>query len=381
MDFDWTEEQRAYRDVVRRFAERELSDDVIRRDQEGTFAFDAWKRCAEFGIQGLPVPKEYGGSGADAGTLIVAMEALGYGCRDNGLLFSMNAHMWACQDPIIRFGTEEQKQRYLPRLADGSLIAAHGMSEPGSGSDAFALSTTAVRDGDDFVLNGSKTFCTNGPIADLFIVFATINKARGWAGLSAFLVEREIPGFTVGEPLHKMGLRTSPMSELFFDDARVPASAVLGRPGGGMTVFTSSMERERSLILASTVGTMERNLERAIEYARQRKQFGTPIGKFQAIAHRIVDMKVRLEAGRLLLYRLGWLLDQGRPATLDSAMTKMFLSESFLSSSLDALQVHGGYGYMAEYEIERDVRDAIGSRIYSGTSDIQKNLAARYLGL
>lgn len=381
MEFDWTEEQAAYRDVVRRFAQRELDDDVIRRDAEGEFSMDAWKRCADFGIQGLSIPKEYGGAGADARTVIVAMEALGYGCRDNGLLFSLNAQMWACQDPIIRFGTDDQKQRYLPRLADGTIIAAHGMSEPGSGSDAFALSTTAVADGDDFVLNGSKIFCTNAPVADVFVVFATTDKAKGWAGLCAFLVERDTPGFGIGQPLHKMGLRTSPMSELFFSDARVPASALLGRRGGGMTVFTSSMERERSLILACTVGTMERNLERSIAYARERKQFGTSIGKNQAIAHRIVDMKLRLEAGRLLLYRLGWLLDSGKPATLDAAMTKMFLSESFVQSSLDALQIHGGYGYMSEYEIERDVRDAIGSRIYSGTSDIQKNLAARYLGL
>jgi alkylation response protein AidB-like acyl-CoA dehydrogenase len=381
MDFDWTEEQLAFRDSVVRFAQRELAGDVVARDHEGGFDRDAWRKLAEFGIHGLPAPKEYGGSEADTLTQVLAMEALGYGCRDNGLLFSLNAHLWACQHPVARFGTPEQKERFLPGLVDGTLIAAHGMSEPSSGSDAFALRTTAVADGDDYVLSGSKIWCTNGPVADLFLVFATLDRAKGFAGLCAFLVERGTPGFTVGPPIHKMGLRTSPMSELFLDDCRVPASNLLGRRGGGMVVFTSSMDRERSLILACSVGTMERNLERTIEHARTRVQFGSPIGKFQAVSHRVVDMKLRLETARLLLYRLAWLMDRERPVGLDSALVKLHLSESFVASSLDALQLHGGLGYTEEYEIERDVRDAIGSRLYSGTSEIQRNLAARHLGL
>ncbi|MDQ3974584.1 MAG: acyl-CoA dehydrogenase family protein [Actinomycetota bacterium] len=381
MDFEWSDEQREYRDVVVRFAQRELADDVIGRDHRGEFPWEAWKRCADFGIQGLAVPADYGGAGADALTLILAMEALGYGCPDNGLIFSLNAQMWACEHPLAKFGSEEQKRRWLPSLCDGSLIAAHGMSEPGSGSDAFALKTTATQDDGHYVLSGSKTFVTNAPVADLFLVFATTDATRGFAGLCAFLVERGTPGFSVGQPLHKMGLRTSPMSELFFDDCPVPAANLLGRPGGGMAIFTSSMERERSLILACTIGTMQRQLERCITHARERRQFGQPIGRFQAVSHRIVDMKVRLETARLLLYRLGWLLDQGRPAALESALAKLYLSECFVQSSLDALGVFGGYGYMTEYELERDVRDAVGSRLYSGTSDIQKNLAARFLGL
>lgn len=381
MDFDWTEEQLAFRESVVRFAQRELGHDLARRDHDGGFDRDAWRKLADLGIQGLPAPKEYGGSEADTLTQALAMEALGYGCRDNGLLFSLNAHLWACQHPIVRFGTAEQKDRWLPGLVDGTVIAAHGMSEPESGSDAFSLRTTATLDGDHYVLNGSKIWCTNGPIADLFLVFATVDRARGFAGLCAFLVERDTPGFTVGQPIHKMGLRTSPMSELFLDDCRVPAANLLGRRGGGMVVFTSSMEKERSLILACTIGTMERNLERSLEHARTRSQFGSPIGKFQAVSHRIVDMKLRLETARLLLYRLAWTMDRGRPVALDSALVKLHLAESFVASSLDALQVHGGYGYTEEYEIERDVRDAIGSRLYSGTSDIQKNLAARHLGL
>lgn len=381
MDFSWSDEQRAYYDVVVRFAQRELDDDIGTRDSEGTFSHDAWKRCADFGIQALPLPEAYGGAAADALTLILAMEALGYGCRDNGLLFAMNAHMWACQDPIVRYGTEQQRRRWLPGMGDGSLIAAHAMTEPESGSDAFALRTTATLEGDHYVLNGSKTFTTNAPVADLFLVFATTNPARGLAGLCALVAERGSAGITVGPPLHKMGLRTGPMSEVFFDNCRVPASNLLGRPGGGMMVFMAGMERERSLILACTIGTMQRSLEASVDYARSREQFGSPIGKFQAVSHRLVDMRLRLETSRLLLYQLGWMLDQGRSVAMESALVKLHLSETFVQNSLDALQVHGGYGYMAEYGFERETRDAIASRIYSGTSDIQRNIAAKHMGL
>ncbi|HEU4451393.1 MAG TPA: acyl-CoA dehydrogenase family protein [Gaiellaceae bacterium] len=381
MDFDLTDEQRALRDSIREFARRELNDDVIERDKSGAFSREAWGKCADVGLLGLPVPEEYGGAGAGALTTIVALEALGRACTDSGLIFSVNAQMWACETPIVRFGTEEQKRRWLPGLCDGSLIAAHGMSEPGSGSDAFSLSTTARRDGEAYVLDGSKTFVTNAPESDLFVVFATVDKELGFAGVTAFLVERDTPGLTVGTPLSKMGLRTSPMGELFFSDCRVPAENLLGKPGQGMLVFDSSMAWERSCILASTVGTMERQLERSLDYARERRQFGRPIGSFQAVSHRLVDMRLRLDTARLLLYRLGWLMDRGEPTTLESALVKLYLSECYVRSSLDALQVHGGYGYMTEYELERDVRDAIGSRLYSGTSELQYEVAAKSLGL
>jgi len=381
VDFDWTEQQLAFRDSLLAFARRELDDDVIGRDRTAEFPLEAWKSCAAFGIQGLPVPEAYGGSAADVMTLVLAMETLGYACSDNGLLFSLNAHMWACQYPITRFGTEEQKRRFLPSMCDGSVIGAHAMTEPDSGSDAFNVSTRAKPHGEGFRLTGSKTFVTNAPVADVFIVFAATNPLHGPLGLSAFLVERDTPGLTVGAPLHKMGLRTSPMSEVVFDDCEVSAANMLGQPGSGMTVFNAAMERERSLILACTVGTMQRDLERSVAHARERHQFGRPIGAFQAVSHRIVDMKLRLETARLLLYQLGWLLDQGRPVGLQSALTNLHLSESFVASSLDALQIHGGYGYMAEYELERMVRDAVGSRLYSGTSEIQKNIAAHHLGV
>ena len=381
MNFELTEEQQLLRRSVADFARQELNDDVIGRDRDAEFPREAWRKCAEFGLLGLPVPKEYGGAGADATTTMVALEALGYACTDNGLIFSLNAQMWACETPIARFGTEEQKQRFLPGLCDGSLIAAHGMSEPGSGSDAFSLTTTAEQNGSGYIINGTKTFVTNAPASDLFVVFATIDRSLGFAGVTSFVVENGAPGLSVGKPLSKMGLRSSPMSELFLEDCNVPEGSVLGKLGGGMAVFNASMTWERSCILASTVGTMERQLERSLAYAQERKQFGRTIGGFQAVSHRLVDMKLRLETARLLLYKLGSLLDSGKPATLESALVKLHLSDCYLQSSLDALQVHGGYGYMTEYELERDVRDAIGSRLYSGTSEIQYNIAAGSMGL
>jgi len=379
MDFRWTEEQRALRDGVIEFARAELAGDVQARDHDGEFSREAWQKCAAFGIQGLVVPPEYGGSGVDALTTVGALEALGYACADNGLLFSLNAQMWACEIPIVTFGTDEQKQRFLPGMCDGSLIAAHAMSEPESGSDALALSTSARKSDGGYVLNGSKTFVTNGPVADVFVVFA--NTGKGIGGLCAFAVPKDAPGLSVGAPLHKMGLRTSPMSELFLEECEVADDRMLGEPGAGMAVFGTAMQWERGCILACAVGTMERQVERCVAYAREREQFGHSIGSFQAVAHKIVDMKLRLESARMMLYRFATLLDAGEATSLDSALTKLHLSESFVASSLDALQIHGGYGYMTEYELERDLRDAIGSRLYSGTSEIQRRIAAVQLGL
>jgi alkylation response protein AidB-like acyl-CoA dehydrogenase len=377
VNFDWTPDQEELRSTLRRFAEAELSGPFPETERFRAI----WTRCAAIGIQGLAVAPEHGGGGADSATVVAAMEALGYGARDNGILFSLNAQMWAVQYPIERYGSDRQKATLLPGLCDGSVIGAHGMSEPGSGSDAFALTTTATPQGDDFRLTGSKTFVTNGPVADLYLVFARLPGTEGFGGLCAFLLDRSTPGLSVGRPMEKMGLSSSPMSELFLDDCVVGPDRLLGRRGAGMAIFAAAMDRERSMILASTIGTMERNLDRAVQHARERKQFGQPIARFQAVSHRLVDMRLRLETARLLLHRLAWLLDQGRPTGLDSALVKLHLSESFVASSLDALQVFGGYGYMVEYGIEQDVRDAVASRLYSGTSDVQKNLAARHMGL
>jgi alkylation response protein AidB-like acyl-CoA dehydrogenase len=377
VNFEWTDEQREFQAATRAFCDQKLADG----DGSEEWFRDAWKKCAGFGIQGLKIAREFGGTGADHLTVIGVLEALGYSCRDNGLIFSLNAQMWACQHPIERFGTREQQDQYLPGLCDGSLIGAHAMSEPGAGSDAFGLSTTATPVENGFRLNGSKTFVTNAPLADVFVVFARSPGTQGFAGLSGFVIERGTPGLTVGPPMKKMGLTSSFMGEVFFDDCLVSDQTLLGKKGAGMPVFSAAMELERSMILAATIGTMQRGLERCLTYAQERQQFHQPIGKFQAVSHRLVEMKLRLETARLLLYRLGWMLDEGHSAGLDSALVKLHLGESFLASSIDALQVFGGYGYMVEYGLERDVRDAIASRIYSGTSDIQRNLAARHMGL
>ncbi len=375
------DDQKLLHESVVAFTQDELKRTLGAEAPAGGFAREAWRRCAELGLLGMPVPTEYGGSGASATTIAVALEAFGYGCADNGLIFSLNAQLWACERPLIRFGTDEQKRTYLPGLCDGTLIAAHAMSEPESGSDAFALRTTATADGDGWVLNGSKTFVTNAPEGDVFVVFATTDRNLGFAGLCAFLVERETPGLVVGPPLAKMGLRSSPMGEIFLSDCRVPAGAMVAGEGAGMVVFNDAMLWERGLILAASVGTMRRQLEQCLRYATEREQFGKPIGSFQAISHRVADMRVRLETSRLLLYRFAGLLDSGAATALDAAITKLHLSDSLVQSSLSALEIHGGYGYMAEYEFEREVRDALASRIYSGTSDMQRNVIAHHLGL
>ena len=381
MDFSLSKEQSELRDSVAQFARRELDDDVVRRDACSEFSRALWKRCAAFGIQGLPIPEQYGGSGLDPLSIMVALEALGYACRDNGLLFSLNAQMWSCELPLLKFGREDQKKRFLPSLCDGSIIGVQAMTEPASGSDAFSLGTRAERKGQGFILNGNKTFITNAPVADIFVVFARTDPTQGFAGVSAFLVERDAPGLSVSREIHKMGLRTSPMGEISFQDCEVPADNLLGPPGAGLAIFNTSMDWERSCILACAVGTMQRSLERCVTYAKERSQFGQPIGKFQAVSHRIVDMQMRVETARLLLYKVGWLKANGQNTIAAAAMAKLYLSECFLQSSLDAVQIHGGYGYTEEYELERELRDAVGSRLYSGTSDIQRNIIAGRLGL
>jgi alkylation response protein AidB-like acyl-CoA dehydrogenase len=375
------DEQRALQRTVIEFAQRELGERLDARDHDGEFSRDAWRKCASIGLLGLPVPAEYGGAGADAVTVAAALEGLGYGCTDNGLIFALNAQMWACELPLATFASEEQRRRYLPGLCDGSLIAAHAMTEPGSGSDALALTTNAAETDRGWVLNGSKTFVTNATEADLFVVFAATDPSLGFAGISSFLVERSAPGLVIGRPLSKMGLRTSHLGEVFLSDCEVGPEAMIATRGAGMAIFNTAMRWERGLILAAAVGTMRRQLERCIDYAGERVQFGQPISAFQAVSHRVAEMRLRLETSRLMLYRMARLLDAGKATDLDAALTKLHLSESFVESSLAALQLHGGYGYMTEYGLERDVRDALAARIYSGTSEMQRTVIARHLGL
>jgi alkylation response protein AidB-like acyl-CoA dehydrogenase len=381
MDFEFTAEQLEFKRTAIEFARKELNDDMIRRDRDAVFSRELWKKCAEFGIQGSAFPERYGGNGADILSTMLLMEGLGYGCKDSGLIFALNGQMWTVQMPILRFGSDAQKEKYLPKLCSGEWIGAHGMTEPGSGSDAFSLTTSAKLDGSHYVLNGTKTFSSSAPVADVFIVFATVNKREGFMGITGFIVEKGFPGFSVGRSIEKMGLRTDPMAELILEDCRVPVSNRLGREGNGAAVFDDAIEWERSCILASLIGGMERQLETCIKYSKERRQFNTPIGKFQSVANKIVDMKVRLETARLILYRVAWMKKVHGKAAMDAAIAKLYLSESWIKSCLDAIQIHGGYGYTTEFELERDLRDSLASTLYSGTSEIQRNIIARYLGL
>jgi alkylation response protein AidB-like acyl-CoA dehydrogenase len=381
VDFTWTEEQQALRREITRFARHELNEKLIERDRDSEFSREAWDKCAQMGIQGLPVPQEYGGGGADILTTVCALETLGYGCQDNGLIFSINAHMWTSEIPLWSFGTEDQKKRYLPKLASGEWIGNGAMTEPMSGSDAYSLRTRAERRGDRYVLNGTKTFITNAEYADVVIAFANVDPSKGPAGVTAFIVEKGTPGLTIGKKLSKMGLRTSPMAELSFVDCEIPAENLLGKEGSGQAVFTASMEWERICIVAGHIGTMQRLLESSVRYAKERQQFGKFIGKFPAVSDRIAEMDVRLETARLILYKAAWLKKMGRHALREASIAKLYVSEACIQTSLDAIQIHGGYGYMTEYQIERDLRDAVAGRIYSGTSEIQKAIIAGFLGL
>lgn len=382
MDFAYTEEQDRLRKDIIRFARQQLNAGAAERDERHEFPRDLWAKCGAMGLPGLPVPVEYGGLGLDPLTTAIGLEALGYGCEDSGLVFSICAHLLACVVPIWKHGSEEQRQRFLPRLASGELIAVNAMSEPGAGSDAFAMTTRAVADGSGWRLTGTKTFASNGPVADLALVFAMTDPQKGYhGGCTAFIVEKGASGFSVGQTFRKLGLRTSPIGELVFDDVYVPAENVLGEVGSGSNHFLGAMDWERICLFASHVGTMERILEHAVKYARTRKQFGEPIGHFQAVGHRIVDMKVSLEAARWLTYRSAWLLGRKKNVAMEASMTKLFVSESLVKAALGNVQVLGGYGFMSEYAAERSLRDAIGSTLYSGTSEIQRNIIARWLGL
>jgi alkylation response protein AidB-like acyl-CoA dehydrogenase len=381
MDFSWHQEQLEYKTAASDFARQELSPGLRERDRDEVFSYANWRKCADYGILGLPFPKHYGGTEKDILTSVLIMEGLGYGCADNGLLFSLNAQIWSVQAPIHSVGTPEQKEKYLPGLINGTLIGAHAMTEPEAGSDASSLQTRAEKCDGGYRLNGAKTLITNAPVADLALIFAKTDPRKGNWGISAFLVEKGTPGFQIGQNIEKMGLRTAAMGEFILKDCYIPVENRLGAEGSGTRIFNSSMEWERSCILAGHMGAMERQLDECIQYARERRQFDQPIGKFQSVSNRIADMKVRLETARLLLYKVAWLKHQGQPAAMEAAMAKLYVSEAFAQSSLDAIRIHGGRGYLSECGIERDLRDALGGTIYSGTSDIQRTIIARLLGL
>jgi alkylation response protein AidB-like acyl-CoA dehydrogenase len=382
VDFTLSEEQNILRNSIIKFAQAELNHDIQQRDRNHAFDRELWQKCAVMGLQGLPIPEEYGGSAVDAITTAIGLEALGYGCKDSGLNFSICAHLLACAIPLWKHGSEQQKKEFLPGLCDGSLIAVNAMTEAETGSDSFAMNTRAEACENGYRINGTKTFCSNGPIADLAIVYAITDKEKGYyGGVSAFLVPKGTSGFSVGQTFDKMGLRTSPISELVFEDVFVSQEYVLGGVGGGSVIFTESMDWERALLIACHVGTMERLLEGSVEHARTRKQYGQIIGKYQAVSHRIADMKVRLQAARLLTYFAASGLDVTREVGRDAAIAKLYTSEALIQTTHDAVQIMGGYGFMTENDIERSLRDAVASTIYSGTSEVQRNIIAGWLRL
>ncbi len=381
MDFAFTPEQEELRQATIQFARTRLNDDLAERERTGYFSRDDWRQCADFGILGLNLPEAYGGQGRDIVTTIAVLEALGYGCRDNGLPFGLNSQMWSTQAAIFEFGTEQQKQNYLRPMCSGEMIGAFAITESDSGSDTYSMKATARREGDCYILKGEKAYITNAPVSDIAVVFASTNADAGQWGISAFIVEAGFDGFQLGTTRGKMGLKTSPFGEIYLDDCVVHETARLGPEGAGFSIFSRSMEAERGYILSSQVGAMQRQLEDGIEFARERHQFGGPIGRFESVANRLVDMKLRLETCRLLLYKLAWLDQRGQRLAMEAALTNLHLSESFVASGLDAIRLHGAQGYVQELGIERDLRDGVGGLIYSGTSDIQRKVIARLLGL
>ena len=369
------------RERIVAYAREHLARDLDSLEEPAGFNRDGWNGIAGLGIHGLFVPRNYGGGGADLTTTAGALEALGYGGADNGLIFAVNAHMWACEAALLHFGSEEQKQKWLPGLCSGALVGGHAATEAEAGSDIASVATTARLDARRYRLNGRKIFVTNGPIADLLVVFAVTDTHAGNSGLTAFLVEKTLPGFSVERTVPKMGLRGALMGEILLRDCEVPEANLLGHSGEGMAVFNRTMEWERAFILASSIGASDRLVERCIQFVRKRKQFGQRIGAFQMVASRIVDMKLRLETARALLYRVAALIDQGRSAFLEASLVKLHLSECWVACCLDAQQIHGGAGYLTENGIERELRDALGSRFFSGTSEIQKVIVAGMMGL
>jgi L-prolyl-PCP dehydrogenase len=353
------EERRSFVDEVRRFARDELADPSFpERDAAGEFWREGWRRCAAKGLCGLPLPRDLGGLGADRVTTAAALEALGYGCDDAGLIFSLNAHLWSAVVPVWYFGTDEQRGSYLQRLCSGEWIGLHAMTEPDSGSDAFALSTVAEPDGAGYVLRGRKALITNAPLADLLIVFARSPGSTGALGVSAFLVEAATRGISVEKPAEKLGLRTSPLADVALDGVRVGREAVLGKAGRGAGVFAASMEWERLLIMAAQLGALERALEQDLSKARNDGRN----------ADRLIDARVGLAAARALLYETAWSYDHGETRAGPAAAVKLLASETILRA---ALELPDG----------RRLRDAVGGRLYSGTSQLMRRLVARDMGL
>lgn len=354
--------------------------DMLGRDVGCVFFREGWERIAARGVLGAMIPTDLGGRGHDVVTGALMLEGLGFGCLDNGLVYGAASQMLSFQEAILHFGSPSQHSSVLAPACRGELIGAFAITEAESGSDAYSMATTATRRGDTWILDGEKVYITLAPVADVAVVFARTNPEVGRWGITAFLVHRDRPGVSFSETRPKMGLRTTPFGDIRLDGYEAGPDDMLGAEGSGASLFATCMESERSMIMASHLGAAERMVDEAIARANEREQFGQPIGAFQAVSHRLVDMTMRLEAARLQVYRATAAFGAGK-ATLPAAMAKLAASEAIAAIGLDAARIHGARGYVTEYEVEREVRDALGSLVYAGTSDVQKNTIAALLGV
>ena len=378
MDFSITAEQKLFRDTVYRFAMEQIAPLCEEADLKGEFSLEIWRKLGEMGLLGLPFPEEYGGGGADFVSCCLAGEAVGHAGVDGGHTLAWGAHTYLCGANIMLHGTEEQKARYLPKLAAGKWIGCMALTEPGCGSDAAALTTSATRRGDQYILNGAKTFFTNAPVADVFVVFATLDRTRKHAGITAFILEKGYPGLSVGKPMHKMGCRCSVTSEVFLDDCNVPIEILLGGEGKGWRIALGGVEWDRSTLLSPGLGGALFTLENCARYANERRAFGKPIREFQSIQNRIADMRVYIEAARLAIYRVASSKDKGAFLNpLSAAVNKMYLGDRGFEMASAAVDLFGGYGYIHDFPVERGLRDAKLGQLGGGTSDIMRMIVAR----
>jgi butyryl-CoA dehydrogenase len=370
--FMLNEEHKMIQQTAREFSRREIAPKAKELDETGRFPAELIKQLAEMGFMGMMVPEEYGGAGMDTLSYILALEEICAGCASTGVIMSVNNSL-VCA-PLVMFGTEEQKKKYLAPLAKGEKLGCFALSEPGSGSDAAALKTVARRDGAHYVLNGTKNFITNGREAETSLVFATIDPAKGHKGVTAFIVEKSTPGYSVGKLEDKLGITASSTAQIHFDNVRVPVANRLGEEGQGFKVALATLDGGRIGIAAQALGIASAAHEAAKKFAREREAFGAPIAKLQGIQWHIADMATRLEAARLLVWRAAAKKDSGERYTKEAAMAKLYASEMATWLTTKAIQVHGGYGYIKEYPVERHFRDAKITEIYEGTSEIQRNI-------
>jgi alkylation response protein AidB-like acyl-CoA dehydrogenase len=384
LGFWLTEEHRILRDTIRDFAQKEIAPLAEEVDEHGRFPEETFKKLAKMELLGLPIPAEYGGAGADTLSYAITVEEISRACGSTGLSYA--AHVSLGTSPVYLFGNEEQKRKYLPRLCKGEHegqmhLGSWALTEPGAGSDAAGQKTTAVRDGDFYVLNGAKTFITNATHAGTVLVMAMTDKSKGNHGISAFLVERGTPGYTLGKVEKKLGTRGSPAVQLVFDNCRVPVANLVGQEGEGFVQALKTLDGGRISIASMALGIAQASLDASITYSKQREQFGKPIGSFQALQHFMADMATQIHAARLMVYQAAWLKDQGLPYSQESAMAKLYASEVASFCANKAVQIHGGYGYIREFPVERYLRDAKLCEIGEGTSEIQRLVIARNLGL